>query len=318
MTPRAHRRLMLAFALAGAIVCASMLGDRRSRDWDRPPVLPYSDWIADHWLYRVFDGLASPGQHLGIWGWAAHQWVYTGLLPATRESSTEFAFLDWGPDGYYRKRYLAALRADPPEFFVEAVGPGQFLFDDRSRFGMENVPGLREFIAAGYQRLLDDGETDVHVRNDVFAACCSRPTSAWRGSGGTAVAAGTERLPAGVRDPRDWTEAQLATSDGTLRMDVDARVPVSRVLVPFVSMGSPAGARIGAITGGDGKPGNADCDATLRAAVSGQFNVCILDVEPGRQITALVVTDRVRDPEGSLVVGRPVFIHQLPQPGSSR
>ena len=313
VTPRSHRLLLSGFAVAATCACVAMLVDRADRDWARPPQVPYVDEIDDHWLYRMFDAMSTRDPHLGIWGWAAHEWVYSGLLPATRESSTEFAFRNWGPNGYYRERYLAALRARPPEFFVEAVGPGQFLFNERTTYGVGSLPGLGEFVSGGYQRLMDDGDTDVYMRKDVFAACCAFPATSWRGTDGMALPTGSTRVSPLLSD-QQWTEAQLGTPGGTLTMTLTDASRITRVLVPYVSIGNPLGASI-RVTGGAAADGQATtCDATLHASKSGHFDLCILDIAPSAQAT-LTVMDAPRLPEGSLIIGRPILIHDPSRAG---
>lgn len=134
----------------------------------RMPDVPIPDATSGDWLFDVLRTIKHPSDRLGIWGWAASVWVYSGMLPATRETSTEFAFRDWGPDHYYRKRYLAALRQSPPEFFLEAVGPRQFMFRARENYGIQTLPELLEFVKSNYKEILDDGNSRLFIRLDIL------------------------------------------------------------------------------------------------------------------------------------------------------
>jgi hypothetical protein len=296
MRPDRRTLLRIAFALMACIASAVLLADRHGRTFERPPAIPYYDLAESRWHYRLLAPLSAPHDRLAIWGWAAHDWIYSKLLPATRESSTEFALKNWGPDGYYRKRYLGALQADPPEFFIEAVGPGQFLFTSRAEFGMQVVPEVQDFVGRGYRLLLDDGSTAVWIRADRFDACCSVATAAWRVEDGQeARTRAAPPLPAMAQ--MRWSDIPGA-GRGTLSQALPAMRGGSRVVVPFVLR---RGARNGAIRL-EGPDGTAECAAT--PAPESALNVCIFDVPADGDWTLRA--------SGPMSVGQPLLLAATP------
>ena len=108
----------------------------------------------------------KPGQRLGIWGYMPVFWVETGLLQATRDAETSHQIEPHEYRNYYRDRFLRDLfRAQPP-VFVDAVGAGNFVYQDRSEFGHETFPELRDYLANNYQLVRDVDGTRVYVRSD--------------------------------------------------------------------------------------------------------------------------------------------------------
>lgn len=281
----------------GCIVSAVLLTERGGRSFDRPPSIPYYDLAESRWHYRLLAPLSAPGDRLAIWGWAAHDWIYTKLMPATRESSTEFALKDWGPDGYYRKRYLASLRADPPEFFIEAVGPRQFfVFSSRTEAGMQVVPEVRDFVARGYRELLDDGDTAVWIRADRYEACCSIASTVWRDDAGGEAPASPEPPIAAMATMR-WSD--IPASGATLTQSLPRLRAGSRVVVPFV-LGDVA--QHGSIRFG-GSTDSTDCAAT--PAPESALNVCMFDVPADGDWTLHAA--------GPMSVGQPLLLAAIPQ-----
>ena len=88
---------------------------------------------------------------LTIWGWAPGVYVLTGILPATRDS-IELNAIGPGPlQTYFRARFLADLRARPPDLFIDAVAPdavGSPRWTEN--YGYETDPQLRKFIDDNY------------------------------------------------------------------------------------------------------------------------------------------------------------------------
>ena len=51
---------------------------------------------------------------------------------------------------FYRARFLADFKRTPPAFFVDAIVPDNFAFNDRRRHGFELWPDLARLIAVDY------------------------------------------------------------------------------------------------------------------------------------------------------------------------
>jgi len=164
-------RILIAVAALSVFV---HFGTRVRLDWKAKNYVYQVNGPSDpEWLYQAFDALRKPGDALGILGWAAHVWVRSGLIPATREPTTEYIAGNLGIDGYYRKRYLQALNESRPAFFLQAVGPEQFRFEDRNQNGaLATIPGLAELVEKNYVPFVDNGSSGLYVDRARFNACC--------------------------------------------------------------------------------------------------------------------------------------------------
>lgn len=309
------RIVLVAIAACTVAASISLLLDRHERYWPGTPKLPYTDVINDHWLYQSLDTMSRPGDSLGIWGWAAHIWVYSGLVPATRESSTEFAWLDWGPDHYYRQRYLATLVATPPEFFVQAVGTDQFMFTDRATQGLASVPGLQQFVETRYRRLLDDGSIGLYARKDVAEGCCSPTPEKWRDARGAAREA--QHVPGAPElNEAGWSISDDADAGSTaqLTLPLASKRSFDKVLVPLLV--GPSGRRDGFhfrvrdAAGGTARSGN--CDDIVGKAPPMSVALCVITIEPTSSATLSLLDTQPGRGEW-IGIGQPVLIHALPK-----
>jgi hypothetical protein len=70
---------------------------------------------------------------------------------------------------YYHARFVHDLNQNPPELFVDAVGPTSWLFRDRTSFGFEQFPEIARFIADRYIHLLDAYGQRYYLRRDLAA-----------------------------------------------------------------------------------------------------------------------------------------------------
>lgn len=99
---------------------------------------------------------AQPGDTLALWGWRPQLYVETGLPQGTREAQTERQLsLDPAVQDYYLNRYLRDLREKSPAWFVDAVGPAGFGYQDRTRHGHETLPELARHIGEHYEFLAE-------------------------------------------------------------------------------------------------------------------------------------------------------------------
>lgn len=119
----------------------------------------------DSAVVRELRRLAPPGSTASIWGWSPQLYVRAGLVPSTRDAHTYNA-IAWSPTvDYYRARHLTDLRRAPPRLFIDAVGPGNFTFQDRS-LAHEMLPELREFVAQNYRFVSEIDGTRIYLRAD--------------------------------------------------------------------------------------------------------------------------------------------------------
>jgi hypothetical protein len=93
---------------------------------------------------------APPGTRIAIWGWMPNFFVQTQTIMATRDAQTTHQLIPGPYQEYFRQRFVADLRVQPPSLFVDAVAPFSFGFDDRITHGFEASPALAAFIRENY------------------------------------------------------------------------------------------------------------------------------------------------------------------------
>jgi hypothetical protein len=114
--------------------------------------------------------LATRGEPLAIWGRRCALYVETGLYQATRQSHSAAQILPSPWQSYFLRRYYEDFRAANPPVFVDAVGPGNFQFQDRAQAHEAFLP-LNTWVQSHYSLVAEIGGTRVYARNDRLAAC---------------------------------------------------------------------------------------------------------------------------------------------------
>jgi hypothetical protein len=154
-------RLIVLLVLAGA---GGQLADRLLTPHPFLRLIPEGRPRAA--IVAMVGQLKQPGDALAVWGWRPELYVETQLPQAVRDAHTERQMQDNPQRAYFRARYLADVSATRPAFFVDAVGRGGFLYQDRATSGLETFPELNDFVAGQYQLL---GEVDtfrLYLRRD--------------------------------------------------------------------------------------------------------------------------------------------------------
>jgi hypothetical protein len=113
-------------------------------------------------LVRRFSTRDEP---LAVWGWRSSLYVEAGRRQATRQAQTEAQIYPNPLQGYFLKRYFEDFQAANPPVFADAVGPGNFVFEDRAR-AHECFPQLRDWVQAHYTLVADLDGTRLYVRDD--------------------------------------------------------------------------------------------------------------------------------------------------------
>lgn len=109
---------------------------------------------------------AHPDESLAMWGWEPRLYVETQLRQATREAHTVRQAEASPQRDYYRRRFVRDFVAARPPVFVDAVGEGNFIMQDRLALGHETLPELQALIAEQYHLVADREGFRVYVRND--------------------------------------------------------------------------------------------------------------------------------------------------------
>ncbi len=128
---------------------------------------------------QLIQHFAKAGDPIAIWGWAPELYVLTGAIPSTHDTHMPLEFMTLPQQDYYRGRFLEDLQQHPPRVFVDAVGPGEFSYQDRDSYGFETFPELRQYVATNYYLVGDTnavslqfmrgattGQVRVFVRKD--------------------------------------------------------------------------------------------------------------------------------------------------------
>ncbi len=110
----------------------------------------------------LLQDLRQPGDALAVWGWNSGLHVAARLPQGTRDAVAQRQIEEGELSSYFRDRYLDELRKNRPAFFVDAVGPGAFLYSERSLHGHESWRQLAEWIEGNYLLVADTGECRVY------------------------------------------------------------------------------------------------------------------------------------------------------------
>ena len=108
----------------------------------------------------------NAGESLGMWGWMPVFWVETGLIQATRDGNNQRQTDPYRYRDYFRARFIRDLSRTRPPVFVDAIGVGSYLYENRAKSAHETFPELRDYIADNYHLVQDVGGSRVYVRND--------------------------------------------------------------------------------------------------------------------------------------------------------
>ncbi|MCP5196806.1 MAG: hypothetical protein H6974_08490 [Gammaproteobacteria bacterium] len=149
---------------------SAIIQDRWQRSWYKQPSFDSEPWdFEKKSVMQALSLLSNPGERMAIWGWMAEYWVLSGLIMGTREASTEFAIRSWPLQGYYRKRFLDTLMAEKPLLLLEAIGPGNFAFQERSQQGIASFSELKKYVIENYHTIFDVSEAALYMRKDEFS-----------------------------------------------------------------------------------------------------------------------------------------------------
>ena len=176
----AGRRRILPYLTVGmTLACATYLWsfqDARTFDIAEMIRTPEGDFIRN---------VTTPSGKIFVWGWTALPYLASGRFPATRETLVGNLFRSYNvmtfpPEfhptrssewvsGYYRDRELQDLRANPPELFIDAIGPASWFLSSQQYFGFERVPAIAAFVHAHYVHLADLYHERYFLRRDLAA-----------------------------------------------------------------------------------------------------------------------------------------------------
>jgi len=113
--------------------------------------------------------MTTPEGRIEVWGWTVVPYLASGRVPATRDTNMA-NFFRW-PEitKYYRGRFLRDLKSDPPEMFIDAVGPASFGMVDPRLFNFAQFHEIEAFISTYYVHSADLYGERYFLRRDLAA-----------------------------------------------------------------------------------------------------------------------------------------------------
>ena len=128
-------------------------------------------WDADYFapaapLPAAIRSYASARDTVVVWGWRSGLYIASRRVPGTRFADSVLQMEPGTYEQYYRDVYLSDFRRSKPAVFVDAVGPGDFTYTDRSKAGYETFEGLRQAVARDYRQVEEIDGARLFVRND--------------------------------------------------------------------------------------------------------------------------------------------------------
>lgn len=119
-------------------------------------------------LVGFINRVKRPGDTLAVWGWRPEFYVETQLPQASREAQTERQSRPTPQRAYFRARFLADLRLNPPAFFIDTIGPDDFGLRDRVGAGHESFPELKAFVNREYSLVSRAEPFRLYVRRSLI------------------------------------------------------------------------------------------------------------------------------------------------------
>lgn len=157
----------LIFVLLAVVLPVGLRSTELNSDFESETWMLTASPDADCAACAMLRQLTKPGDAVAIWGWAAEYYVLTGTVPATRESECAREIEKGPQQSYYDHRFLDDMRQSRPGVFVDAVGPGQFRYEDRATAGHEIFPELRDYVRDNYQLTVDIDGARIYRRDDL-------------------------------------------------------------------------------------------------------------------------------------------------------
>ena len=99
---------------------------------------------------RILEASGGEGR-LCVWGYNPTYYSETGMVQATRLSTSGALFNDNQLNPFFLRTYIDDLQRNRPSIFVDAVASDQFvMMTKREEYGHERIPEIRDFVAANY------------------------------------------------------------------------------------------------------------------------------------------------------------------------
>lgn len=115
--------------------------------------------MAYHWSQNPLNEIAAelkkrshtPSDGLLVWGYHPELNIQSGIMQATRLSTTSAQIQQNALTPFYRKTLLEDVQNHPPRFIVDDVCKGAFMYQEHSLYGPQCFPEFKEFLDSHYK-----------------------------------------------------------------------------------------------------------------------------------------------------------------------
>ena len=90
---------------------------------------------------------------IACWGWQPECHVDSAMKSATRDGTNENQIYSTGLQSYFRSRFLSDFNKSRPDFVVDFVAPGGFVFDDVSKASIETFPEFDVLLKSDFDMI---------------------------------------------------------------------------------------------------------------------------------------------------------------------
>lgn len=127
---------------------------------------------------HILSWLPIPKTHLLVWGWMPEWYVWSGITPATRDTTTGLETANTPLQGYYRSRFMSDIEASSPEVILDAAEGESFRFERKPEAPPSAFPEFAAYLSKNYTQLTPLQPSPdcprLYVRNEYKAIIDSR------------------------------------------------------------------------------------------------------------------------------------------------
>ncbi|HWA34066.1 MAG TPA: hypothetical protein VG737_08055, partial [Cyclobacteriaceae bacterium] len=124
----------------------------------------YDEYIPARNKAIILNRYFTPGRKMAVWGWGTELWSSTDYLMGTRDGTCFFQLTPGKNQDFYLQRYIGDLERNKTEVFIDAVAPGFAFYEDRSVWGFEQYPLVRNYILRNYELEAEVDEARIYLR----------------------------------------------------------------------------------------------------------------------------------------------------------
>lgn len=116
--------------------------------------------------------LTRPGESLFVWGWSAHWYIYSGLVPAARDANIFSQIYKSPLTNYFRTRQASDVKRSNPPYIIDGVAGSSFSFNNNEIHGLTTFKELMPYVRQRFSQIhgveQDLSCARTYLRNDRF------------------------------------------------------------------------------------------------------------------------------------------------------